>query len=407
MCQRCTTEEFIKKAIAVHGDKYDYSHVVYVNARSKVRITCIGHNHEFEQVAHSHLLGYEGCTKCQFENSKYAHITKWSKLQIIRTLNDVYKDKYNNIKIKVFSSTRSIISLTCKKHGNFTQRFDHLLEGTACQECGYEITGDKLRKNHESFILEMYGINPKIEILSQYRTRHSPMKFKCECGEVSTMTAKSLLDECRCKKCSTVQATLTRNVTLLKNGKNSLAKNKKLSKEFDTFKNKGKTPEEITLKSGKSVWWKCPICNFSYKSVVYSRSSGSGCPSCSELVGEKLTRKIFKKLFRHTFNKQRPDWLVNPKSGYKLELDGYNKKLSIAFEYNGKQHDQHVERYHGKKSKKAMKRLADQKYRDKVKRQLCKKNGIQLIVIPEFKYTTEEYALPIIMDLIKKAGIKI
>lgn len=40
---RGTTEEFIEKAKQVHGDKYDYSKVNYVNARTKVCIVCSEH----------------------------------------------------------------------------------------------------------------------------------------------------------------------------------------------------------------------------------------------------------------------------------------------------------------------------------------------------------------------------
>ena len=34
------TQEFIEKARAIHGDKYDYSKVEYVNAKTKVCIIC-------------------------------------------------------------------------------------------------------------------------------------------------------------------------------------------------------------------------------------------------------------------------------------------------------------------------------------------------------------------------------
>jgi hypothetical protein len=79
-------------------------------------------------------------------------------------------------------------------------------------------------------------------------------------------------------------------------------------------------------------------------------------------------------------------------------------KLNLAFEYQGYLH---TKTRHGKKTKKAIEALEYQKYKDKVKRRKCKENGVILIAVPEFKYNTEEYALPIIMDLIKKAGIKI
>ena len=34
--RKLTTKEFIERAIKVHGDKYDYSKVEYVNNRTKV-----------------------------------------------------------------------------------------------------------------------------------------------------------------------------------------------------------------------------------------------------------------------------------------------------------------------------------------------------------------------------------
>ena len=43
MPRKKTKEEFIKEAIMVHGNKYDYSKVVYVNCRNKVNILCREH----------------------------------------------------------------------------------------------------------------------------------------------------------------------------------------------------------------------------------------------------------------------------------------------------------------------------------------------------------------------------
>ena len=60
--KKLTTEEFISKARLVHGDKYDYSKVEYVNSRVKVCIICPTHG-EFYQFPSAHLYGY-GCLKC-------------------------------------------------------------------------------------------------------------------------------------------------------------------------------------------------------------------------------------------------------------------------------------------------------------------------------------------------------
>lgn len=57
-----TNEEFISKARNIHGDKYDYSKVSYINNRTKVCIICPKHG-EFWQIPNSHLQG-QGCPKC-------------------------------------------------------------------------------------------------------------------------------------------------------------------------------------------------------------------------------------------------------------------------------------------------------------------------------------------------------
>ena len=59
---KLTTEEFIKKAREIHGDKYDYSLVDYKNAHTKIKIICPIHG-EFEQAPFNHLNG-KGCLKC-------------------------------------------------------------------------------------------------------------------------------------------------------------------------------------------------------------------------------------------------------------------------------------------------------------------------------------------------------
>ena len=62
MPKKVTTVDFIDKAIKVHGCKYIYDKVKYVNAKTKVCIICPEHG-EFWQVPPSHLRG-KGCPQC-------------------------------------------------------------------------------------------------------------------------------------------------------------------------------------------------------------------------------------------------------------------------------------------------------------------------------------------------------
>lgn len=61
-----TTEQFIEDVKKVHGDKYDYSKVNYINNKTNITIICKKHG-EFSQMAGSHLAGY-GCPKCKLKS---------------------------------------------------------------------------------------------------------------------------------------------------------------------------------------------------------------------------------------------------------------------------------------------------------------------------------------------------
>ena len=68
MSKKLSLEEFIEKAKEIHGDKYDYSKVEYINTKTKVCIICPEHG-EFWQTPGSHLNG-SGCPECGNNNNK-------------------------------------------------------------------------------------------------------------------------------------------------------------------------------------------------------------------------------------------------------------------------------------------------------------------------------------------------
>ena len=63
MNKKYSLEDFTRKAHLVHGDKYDYSSVEYVNQKTKVRIKCNSCGNVFLQNPYSHLNG-NGCAHC-------------------------------------------------------------------------------------------------------------------------------------------------------------------------------------------------------------------------------------------------------------------------------------------------------------------------------------------------------
>jgi len=65
---KSNTNDFIAKAKQIHGDKYEYSKVEYIDSVTKVCIICPSHG-EFWQTPHDHLQG-KGCASCSHFLSK-------------------------------------------------------------------------------------------------------------------------------------------------------------------------------------------------------------------------------------------------------------------------------------------------------------------------------------------------
>jgi hypothetical protein len=133
----------------------------------------------------------------------------------------------------------------------------------------------------------------------------------------------------------------------------------------------------------KKMKWRCSKgheWNAPYSAI---KNNANWCPVCSRnrSMSEEFCRSIFEKNLLENFPSSRPKWLE------RLELDGYNEELSIAFEYNGKQHYEYVPFFH----KNGPVNLEAQKSRDRKKYKLCHKYGVKLVIIPyQYSYLNPE-----------------
>jgi len=71
-----TTEQWVKEAKAIHGDRYDYSSSVYVHAQKSINVACPEHG-VFQQGASSHLRG-DGCPECAKEDLTTRLKARWT-----------------------------------------------------------------------------------------------------------------------------------------------------------------------------------------------------------------------------------------------------------------------------------------------------------------------------------------
>lgn len=130
--------------------------------------------------------------------------------------------------------------------------------------------------------------------------------------------------------------------------------------------------------------------------VIYN---GSWCPHCTKYIQENICRKSLEYLFNIKFPKKRVAWLVNPNTNRKLELDGYNKELGIAFEYHGIQHYKICQYAPNDEI------LSNRKKIDILKKQLCNSNHVKLIIIPY--YIKKENLMNFILYECKRKNINV
>lgn len=102
--------------------------------------------------------------------------------------------------------------------------------------------------------------------------------------------------------------------------------------------------------------------------------------------GELACKNYLENKFGVNFNKVRPNLLKNNVTGNNLELDLYNEELGLAVEYNGKQHYKYCPGIH-----RNYEHFQTQKYRDEIKKHLCKDNNIILIEVPYWEKNLESF----------------
>lgn len=162
------TADFIRNAISVHGNKYDYSKTEYSGNHKKVTITCIRHGVDFEQEAKSHLSGC-GCKLCGIESSNMNSSIGYDEF-VIRSIDkhgmkySYHKATYINVKEKVL--------ITCKLHGDFWKTPDKHMRGQGCPSCS-KFGFDQTKMATVYFLIGDNGI--KVGVTNNLKQRMSQL----------------------------------------------------------------------------------------------------------------------------------------------------------------------------------------------------------------------------------------
>ena len=155
--QMYTTEWFKTKAKKIHGDKYDYSKVVYIGTDTPVEIICPEHG-TFWQRPHNHLssIAPQGCPECYKKTCKSMQPKPIH--QFIKDAKEVHGDKYNYSKV-VYVNNKTPVTVVCPIHGDFKiSPNSHISSRVGCPVCAAstpeKIIWNFLTRNNISFIFQ-------------------------------------------------------------------------------------------------------------------------------------------------------------------------------------------------------------------------------------------------------------
>lgn len=333
----------------------------YVNSRTRVECRCKICCNEWRAVPSELLRGY-GCPYCTHSRKKKTHEEFVAQLENINP-NIKILGKYLGAKHKIECECKICNSI-------WSTTPDHLLHGKGCIVCN-----TKKPRTHESFVNDMKGIYPDIEILGKYFDNKTKIECRCLiCGNEWSVLPKSLLQRHGCPNCARKKARYNR---------------RKTQDEFVSQMKIINSNIEIIGKyvnDRNRIRCRCLNCNNEWESRPSSLLSGSRCPNCMKPKGEDKIERYLQKSNIPYVSQKRFDNLTGV-GGKPLSYDFYLHETNILVEFNGEQHDRPINYFGG------VEKFKVQQEHDKRKREYAREHNIDLLEIWYYDYDNIEQIL--------------
>lgn len=395
-CQKCarnkslTTNKFIKKAIEVHKNIYNYDNVIYKNNKTKINIKCKIHG-LFAQSPNGHLSG-KGCSKCAI--NKNALKQTCSTKEFISKAKNKYGDKYDYSNV-IYVNARTDIIIICNTCNTINQQTpDQHLRNDSCMMC------NKFSKKNtqEIFIKKANKIHNNKYDYSKllYVDKNSKIYINCKLHGTFSQLANVHLRGHGCKKCS--------NNKLRKDRQKSI---KQFIKEsIDIYGDKYDYSESIYINCKKNIKFKCNLHNIKFEQSATNHLKGKmGCPKCSNNGTSKIAQEWIDLLLvkqpelRHFYH-EKGEFNI-PKTNYKA--DAYNKETKTIYEFHGDFWHGNSEVFNHKLMNNVCKKTFGQLYKKTMKKQReCEELGYTYKSIWENDWIKGKMALKRIQNNFRK-----
>ena len=283
----------------------------YTNAKDLYPFRC-REGHEW-QAAANNVTRKNGtwCQKCAGPKRAEVHFERIKeKLRLKRPgavlLSETYVNKDTDLPIR------------CERGHFWSGRPQVILRGGWCKRCAAEKNGASQRC---SFAVFQRLVRSKGGVLltgqRDFTGNKTRVRIRCAHRHEWDVTVASVRQQRSwCPRCAGVVVSLeqVRSAALERGGQ-------LLERSYTN----ARTPMRFTCSAGHA-----------FRLPWNKVQSGRWCPRCSSsrYLGEEACRQFFERAFGTTFPKQKPAWLTGA-SGKRLELDGFNETLKIAFEHHG------------------------------------------------------------------------
>jgi len=350
-CPKCSgvyqpnNSEIKQKFKQIHGDKYDYSLINYIDSKTKVKIICPIHG-IFEQTPNNHLKG-QNCPFCS------GHIMNTD--YFIRKSKNIHNNKFIYDKT-IFINSITKVTITCPDHGDFNQLPGSHLKGIGCSKCSgmKKLTTDEFIRKSKIINDDKYDYS-----LVNYINGKKKVKLICSIhGEFEQSPNLHIGHKQGCPKCAGKNRTTEDFIKLA----NEIHDNK-YDYSLSEYKKANLKIKIICSKHGI------------FEQTPNHHINGQNCPICNLSKGENQIKRI---LEEKCLKYHRQYSFKECKFKKKLQFDFYIPNYNTCIEYDGIQHFKSIEFFGGDKT------FNEIKEKDKIKTEYCFNNNIKLLRIPYF-----------------------
>lgn len=342
-----TTDDFITRARAVHGLRFDYSAVDYKNSRTEIQIICPTHG-EFFTTPHDHIACLTGCKKCNKELPRIENMRK-----LLEESKKVHNDKYNYDLVSLTAKSTTKVEIKCVRHGIFLQDlYTHAIKCAGCPSCALEAN----KVSREEFIKRAMVVHSAFYTYENvlFSKLSDKVIVRCPLHGLFEQRANSHLAGNNCGKCH-ITSTL-------------LGRDKFIEAAIAMHGDRYDYSKVVYAGNKRRVEVICKRHGSFFVKPNSHTSAGTGCRLCYESRGERAVTNF---LIRNFINFER-EYVISP---YRFRYDFFLPDFNVFIEFHGKQHYEPVAIFGG------MEAFKDQKIRDAFKAELVKKQAGSLIIV--------------------------